>query len=149
MECSTPDFSVLHYLPEFAQTHVYWVGDAIQPSSPLSSASPPAFNLSQHQGLFQCESSGRSTGASVSASVLPVNIQGWFPLGLTGLSSLLSKGFSRVFSITTCSFHQFASSQFYELLILNQRLYLDVVSESPDKWAPGPSVRTSAQRHFK
>ena len=53
MECSTPDFSVLHYLPEFAQTHVYWVGDAIQPSSPLSSASPPAFNLSQHQGLFQ------------------------------------------------------------------------------------------------
>ena len=46
-----------HQLPEFTQTHVYWVGDAIQPSHPLSSPSPPAFNLSQHQGLFQWVSS--------------------------------------------------------------------------------------------
>ena len=52
--CSTPGFPVLHYLLEFAQTHVQWVGDAIHPSHPLSSPSPPAFNLSQHQGLFQC-----------------------------------------------------------------------------------------------
>ena len=51
MDCSMPDFLVLYYLPEFAQTHVYWVGDAIQPSHPLSSPSPPALNLSQHQGL--------------------------------------------------------------------------------------------------
>ena len=50
---SMPGFPVLHYLPEVAQTLVHWVGDAIQPSHPLSSPSPPALNLSQHQGLFQ------------------------------------------------------------------------------------------------
>ena len=49
---STPGFPVLHHLPEPAQTHVHWVSDAIQPPHPLSSPSPPAFNLSQHQGLF-------------------------------------------------------------------------------------------------
>ena len=53
MDYSTPGFPVLCYLPEFAQTHVHSVGDAIQPSHPLSFPSPPAFNLSQHQGLFQ------------------------------------------------------------------------------------------------
>ena len=56
MGCSMPAFPVLHYLPELAQTHVHWVGDAVQ-SRPLSSPSPPAFNLSQHQGLFQWVSS--------------------------------------------------------------------------------------------
>ena len=53
MGCSLPGFPVLHRLPEFAQTHVHWVGDAIQPSHALSSPAPPAFNLAQHQGLFQ------------------------------------------------------------------------------------------------
>ena len=66
-----------HQLPEFTQAHVHRVGDAIQPSRPLSSPSPPAFNLSQHQGpvsqLFA--SGGQSIGVSASASVLPVNIQ--------------------------------------------------------------------------
>ena len=78
---------VLRYLPEFAQTHVHWVSDAIQPSHPLS---PPslALNLSQHQSLFQrvsfsLISGDQSIGAS--ASVLPMNIQGWFPLGLNHL----------------------------------------------------------------
>ena len=52
MDFSTPDFSVHHQLPELVQTPVHRVGDAIQPSHPLSSLSPPAFNLSQHQGLF-------------------------------------------------------------------------------------------------
>ena len=54
---TTPDFPVLYHLSEFAQTHVHCVGDAIQPSHPLSSPSPPAFNLSQHQGLFHWVSS--------------------------------------------------------------------------------------------
>ena len=54
LDCSTPGFPVHHHLLELAQTHVHWVGDAIQPSHSLSSPSPPAFNLSQHQGLFQC-----------------------------------------------------------------------------------------------
>ena len=97
----TPDVPVLHYLPKFTQAQVHWVGDAIQPSHPLLPPSPPAFNLSQHQGFFPLNwlftSGGRSVGASTSASVLPVNIQGWFPLGLTSVISWLSKGFSRVF----------------------------------------------------
>ena len=57
MHCSTPGFSVHHQLPELTQTHVHRVGDAIQPSQPLSSPTPPTFNLSQHQGLFKWVSS--------------------------------------------------------------------------------------------
>ena len=53
MDCSTPGLPVHHQLPEFTQTHIHWVSDAIQPSHPLSSLSCPAFDLSQHQGLFQ------------------------------------------------------------------------------------------------
>ena len=55
MDCSTPGFPVHHQLPELTQTHVHWVSDAIQPSHPLLSPSPPVFNLSQHQGLFQSQ----------------------------------------------------------------------------------------------
>ena len=54
MDCSTPGLPVHHQLSEFTQTHVHWVSDAIQPSHPLSSPSPPTFNLSQHQGIFKC-----------------------------------------------------------------------------------------------
>ena len=57
MDCSKPGLHVHHQLPEFTQTYVHWAGDAIQPSHPLSSPSPPAFNLSQHQGLFKWVSS--------------------------------------------------------------------------------------------
>ena len=101
MNCSTLGLPVHHQLLEFTQTHVHWVGDAIQPSHVLLSRSPPAFNLSQHQGLFQWVSSshpGQSIGVSASTSVLPMNIQDWFPLGWTGLISLKSKGLSRIFS---------------------------------------------------
>ena len=56
-DCSVPGLPVHHQLPELTQTHILWIGDAIQPSHPLSSPSPPAFNLSQHQGLFQWVSS--------------------------------------------------------------------------------------------
>ena len=76
--------------------------------------SPPALNLSQHQGLFKCQlftSGGQSIGASASASVLPMNIQDWFPLGWTGCISLQSKGLARVFSNTTVQKHQFFSAQ--------------------------------------
>ena len=113
MDCSFPGFPVHHQLLKIAQTHVHRVGDAIQLSHPLSSPSPPTFNLSQHQGLFQWvgSSGGRSIGASASASVLPMNIQDWFPLGLTGLISLQSKGLSRVFSNTTVQKHQFFDAQ--------------------------------------
>ena len=115
MHCSTPGLPVLHCLLEFAQTHVHWVGDAIQPSYPLSSPSPPALNLSQHQGFFPMSwlssSGGQSIGVSASASVLPMNIQGWFPLGLTDLISFLSKGLWRIFSSTTVWKHQFFGTQ--------------------------------------
>ena len=84
MDSNTPGFPVLHQLPELAQTHVHRVGDAIQPSHPLLSPSPPAFNLSQHQGRFQWVSSVQQV-AKASTSVLPMNIQDWFPLGWTGL----------------------------------------------------------------
>ena len=90
------------------------VDDAIQPSCPLSSPFPPAFTLSQHQDLFQWVSfvsGGQSIGASASAPVLPMNIQGWFLLGLTDLISLLSRGLSRVFFSTTVWKPQFFSTQ--------------------------------------
>ena len=86
--CSTPPFPVL-YISNFAQTHVHWVGCAIQPSHPLLPLSPPALNLTQHQHLFPMSwlftSVGQSTEASASESVLPVNIQSsfridWFEL---------------------------------------------------------------------
>ena len=57
MNCSMPGFPVLHHLPDFAQTHVHWLSDAIQPSHLLFPPSTPAFNLPQHQGLFQWVSS--------------------------------------------------------------------------------------------
>ena len=97
--CSTLGFPVYHQVPELAQTHVHQVSDAIWPSHPLLSPSPPAFSLSQHQDLFPVSqfftSGGQSTGASPSASVLPMNIQDWFPLGWTGWISLQSKGLSK------------------------------------------------------
>ena len=81
-------------------------------SSTVSVTPPPALSLSQHQSLPMSQiftSGGQHTRAS--ASILPVAIQGWFPLGLTGLISLLSKGFSRVFSNPTVWKHQFFSVQ--------------------------------------
>ena len=106
MDCSMPGFPVLYHFLGFAQTHVPWVDDAILPSHPLSPSFPPALNLSQHQGFFPMSqlfvSGGQSIGASASGSVLPMNIQGWFPLGLADLISLLSRGLSGVFS-STCS----------------------------------------------
>ena len=90
MDCSTSGFPVLYYLLEFAQTLVHWVSDAIQPSRPLSSSFPPAFNLSQDQGFFPMSwlfaSSGQNIETSTLVPILLVNIQGWFSLGLTGLS---------------------------------------------------------------
>ena len=75
MDCSMPGFPVHHQLPELAQTQVHQVSDAIQPSHPLSSPSPPAFNLSQHQGLFQGVSSSHQVAKywSFSFSISPSN----------------------------------------------------------------------------
>ena len=70
MDCSTPRLPVHHQLPEITQTHAHWVSDAIQPSHPLSSPSPPAFNPSQHQGLFKWVSSSHEV-----AKVLEFQLQ--------------------------------------------------------------------------
>ena len=78
MDCSTPGLPVHPQLPDLTQTHVHRVGDAIQPSHPLSSPSPPAFNLSQNQRLLRSQffaSGGQSIAVSASVSVLPMNIQ--------------------------------------------------------------------------
>ena len=117
MDCSTPGFPVHHQLPEFTQTHVHWVDDTIQPSHPLSSPFPSALNLSQHQGVpMSCffASSGQSIKAS--ASVLPVNIQGWFPLGIDWFDLLAVQGLSTVFSSTTVWKHSTFDSLVFSFL---------------------------------
>ena len=105
MNRSTPGLPVHQQLPEFTQTHVHRVCDAIQPSHPLSSPSPPVPNPSQHQSLFQWVKSlhevAKVTGVSVLASFLPKKSQGLSPSEWAGWISLQSKGLSRVFSNTT------------------------------------------------
>ena len=87
INCSMPGLPVHHQLPEFTQTHVHRVGDAIQPSQPLSSPSPPAPSPSQHQYFPMSQLfawGGQSIGVSALASVLPKNTQDWSPLEWTG-----------------------------------------------------------------
>ena len=102
-------------LPEFTQTQVHWVCDAIQPSHPLLSPSPPVPNPSQPQGLSQWINSSHEVakvlGVSASASVFPMNTQDWSPSGWTGWISLQSKWFSRVFYNTIVQKHQFFGTQ--------------------------------------
>ena len=114
MDCSMPGFPVHHQLLEPIQTHARCINDAIQPSHPLLSPSP-ASNLSQHQGLFQWIGSSHQVAKVLEFQLqhqsFPMNIQGWFPLGLTGLVSSLSRGLSRDFSSTTIWKHQFFSAK--------------------------------------
>ena len=131
MNFSMPGFSVHHYLLESAQTHVHWVSNTIQPSQPLL---PPFFSCPQFfpaSGSFPMSqlftSGGQSIGASASASVLPMNIQGWFPLGLTDFISMQSKGLSRVFSSTTI----LCCSAFSILKYLQNRRKLIPIEKKP------------------
>ena len=93
MNRSTPGLPVYHQLPEFTQTHVHEVGDAIQPSHPLSSPSPPTPNPSQHESFPMSQLftwGGQSTGVSALASFLPKKSQGWSSSEWTGWNSLQS-----------------------------------------------------------
>ena len=114
MDCSTPGLPVNSQLPEFTQTHVHWVGDAIQPSHPLSSPSPAVLNPPSIR-VFSNESvlyiRWPSIRVSASVSVLPMNIQDWSPLEWTGWISLHSKGLSRVFFNTTVQKYQVFTPQ--------------------------------------
>ena len=114
MDCSTPGFSVLPHLLDLAKIHVHWADDAIQPSYPVIPISSchqsfPASGSFLMSQLFAL--GGQSIGASTSASIPVMNIKDWFPSGLTGLISLLSKGLLRVFSNTTVWKHQLFSTQ--------------------------------------
>ena len=121
---------------QFTRTHAHWVSDAIQPSHPLSSP-PPTVNLSQHQGHFKWVSSSYKVvniGVSASASVLPMNIQDWLPLGWTGWISVLSMRLSRVFSHTTVQKHQFFGTQ----LSLQSNFHIHTwLLEKPKLWLDG------------
>ena len=105
MDSISPGLPVHCQLLEFTQTRVHWVSDAIQPSHPLLSPSPPAINLASIK-IFS-----RWPKYWTSASVLPMYIQDWFPLRWTGLISLQSKGLSRVFSNTIVQKHQLFGAQ--------------------------------------
>jgi len=115
MNRSTPGLPVHHQLPEFTQTHVHRVSDAIQPSHPLSSPSPlapqslPASESFPMTQLFPW--GGQSTGVSALASFLPKKSQGWSLSEWNGWITLQSKGLSRVFSNTTVQKHQFFGAQ--------------------------------------
>ena len=112
MDCSTPGLPVHRQLLEFTQTHVQWCHPTISSSVvPFSSClqSVPASGSFPMSQLFA--SGGQSIGVSASTSVLPMNIQDWFPLGWTGWISLQSKGLSRAFSNTTVQKHQFFGAQ--------------------------------------
>ena len=114
MDLSTPGLPVYHQLPEFTQTHVRWVGDAIQPSHPLSSTSSPAFNLSQCQRLFKWVSSLHQVAKALTFQLQHQSFQWIFRThflwdGLVG--SPCSPGDSQVFSNTTVQKHQFFSAQ--------------------------------------
>ena len=139
MDYSTPGFPVLHYLPEFAQTHVHLDRGCYPTMSSavaLFSSCPQSFPAS---GSFPKSwffaSGGQSIGASASASVLPMNIQGWFPLELTGLISLQSKGLSRVFSSATIQKHRFFDAQ--PSSWFNSHIHTWLL-EKPSLWLDGP-----------
>ena len=108
MDYSTPGFPVHHQLPELAQIHDHWVSDTIQSSHPVVHLS---FYLQSFPTSKSFLMSQFFTSGSASVSVLPMNIQGWFPLGLTSWISLQSKGLSKVFSNTTVQKHQFFDVQ--------------------------------------
>ena len=111
MGCSIPGLPVPHCLPEFAQVHVLCITDAIQPSHPLMPSSPSALSFFPASGSFPMSqlftSDDQNTRVSASASVLPMNIQGWCPLRLTHWISLLSRGLLGVFSGIMVWRHQF------------------------------------------
>ena len=139
MNRSTPGFPVHHQLPEFTQTHVHWVSDAIQPSHPLSSPFPPAPKSLPASESFPMSQSfawgGQSIGVSALASFLPKKSQGWSPSEWTGCISLQSKGLSRVFSNPTVQKHQFFGTQ----LCLWFNSYIHTWLQKKSKlWHDGP-----------
>ena len=139
MDCSTPGFPVLHYLPEFAQTNVHWVSDAIQSSLPLSPPSP-ALNLSQYQGLSQWVNSTLCIRWpkywNFSFSISPSNkYSGLISFRIDCFYFLPSQGLSRVFSSTTVEKLQFFGTQ--PSLWSSSHICIWLL-ERPQLWLYGP-----------
>ena len=138
MDCSMPGFPVHHQLPELAQTLVHQVSDAIQPSQPLlpllllPSIFPASRSFPTSQFFPPC---GQSIGASASASVLPVIIQDWFPLGLTGLISLQSKGLSSLLQHHSSKASILWHSAFLMVFILGKVWRFPRVGPLPTFWS--------------
>ena len=127
MDCSTPGFLVHHQLPELVQTHVHRVRDAIQPSHPLSSSSPLAFNLSQHRCLFQWVSSSHQV-AKVSEFQLQHEYSGLISFRIDWLD-LLNQHHSSKASILRCSAFFIVQLHIHTWLL-----------EKPLVWLDGPSL---------
>ena len=136
MDQSMPGFPVHHQLPEFTQTHVHWVGDIVQPSHPLSFPSPPAFNLSQHQGLFKWVSSSHQWPKywSFSFNISPSNeYSGLISFRMDGLDLLAVQG-------TLKSLLQHHSSK--ELILQCQGFFIVQLSH-PSSWWYHPAISSS------
>ena len=144
-DCSTPGLPVHHQLPEFTQTLVHWVGDAIQPSHPLLSPSLPALNPSQHQSFPMSQSvlcirwpKYWSFSLSISSSNA---YSGLISFRMDWLDLLVSKGLSRVFSNTTVQKHQF----FHDQLSLWSNSHIHTwLLEKPKLWLDGSLSAKSA-----
>ena len=129
MDCSMPGFPILHYFPELICSNSYplsrWCHPTISSSVIPFSSWPQSFLATGSFPMSQFFTSGsRSIGASASALVIPMNIWGWFPLGLTYFISLLSKGLSRVFSSTKFeSITSLALNIFYDPTLTSIHIY--------------------------
>ena len=138
MNCSTPGLPVHHQPPEFTQTHIHWVGDAIQPSHPLSSPSPPAPNPSQHQGLFQWANSLHEVAHAKSAwaNISPSNEHpGLVSFRMDWLDLLAVQGNLKSISNTTVQKHQFFSTWLSSQS--NSQIHTWLL-EKPQPWLDGP-----------
>ena len=138
MNRSTPGLPVHHQLPEFIQTHVHWVSDAIQPSHPLSSHSTPAPNPSKHQSLFQWVNSSHEVAKVLEFQLQHHSLQRnprLISFRWTGWISLQSKGLSRVFSNNTVQKYQFFGTQLSSQS--NSHIH-SWPQEKPSPWLDGP-----------
>ena len=141
MDCSTPAFPVLYQLPELAEIHIHWVSDAIQPSHLLFSPFPPAFNLSQHQGLFQWISSSQqvarvwSFSFNISTSseysvLFPLRWTGFFLFAVQGtLKSLLQHRSSKASILQCWAFFTIQLSHLY-MTVKKKTIALDLCRQS-------------------
>ena len=149
MNCSTPGLAVVHYVLEPTQTHVHWGSDAIQLSHPVSPFSSylQSFPASGSFPMSQfCTSGGQSVGVLASASVLPMNIQDWFPLGLIGCISLAVQGTLRsLFQHHTSKASILRHSAFFIVQISHP---YTTTGKTIELWLDGPFWYKYILKHF-